>query len=128
MTDIVLKRKALLFKKAKIYWLIGFVGKNKERHGPYNSYFYNNIIYMKSDIVAKMAIAKVILGALLANYIFYIEGESKTVLGDQYQPQKDDASDLKNIVFKNNLFLKAENWPKKWQSKMRNQFMEIHNL
>lgn len=108
-----IKKKGIAFQEGKIYWLSGFVGKNKKRHGPYNSYFYNNTIYVKSDIVAKMAVAKVTSGALLANNIFYIEGESKAVLGDQYQPQKDDASDLKNIVFKNNLFLKAENWPKK---------------
>jgi len=106
------KKKGVAFQEGKIYWLSGFVGKNKERSGPYNSYFYNNTIYVKSDITAKMAVAKVADGALLANNIFYIEGESKAVLGDQYQPQKEEASELKNIVFKNNLFLKAENWPK----------------
>ncbi len=106
------KKKGVAFQEGKIYWLSGFVGKNKERSGPYNSYFYNNTIYIKSDITAKMAVAKVAEGALLANNIFYIEGESKAVLGDQYQPQKEEASELKNIIFKNNLFLKVENWPK----------------
>ncbi len=106
------KKKGVAFQEGKIYWLSGFVGKDRKRNGPYNSYFYNNTIYVKSDIIAKMAVAKVAEGALLANNIFYIEGQSKAVLGDQYQPQKEDASDLKNIIFKNNLFLKAENWPK----------------
>ncbi|MDH3323364.1 MAG: right-handed parallel beta-helix repeat-containing protein [Flavobacteriaceae bacterium] len=106
------KKKGVAFQEGKIYWLSGFVGKNKERHGPYNSYFYNNTIYVKSDIEAKMAVARVASGALLANNIFYIEGMSKAVLGDQYQPQVAGKSEVENIIFKNNLFLKAENWPK----------------
>lgn len=105
------KKKGVAFQEGKIYWLSGFVGKDRKRHGPYNSYFYNNTIYVKSEITAKMAVAKVAQGALLANNIFYIEGNSKAVLGDQYQPQKAGEATLENIVFKNNLFLKQENWP-----------------
>lgn len=106
------KKKGVAFQEGKIYWLSGFVGKDRKRHGPYNSYFYNNTIYVKSDILAKMAVAKVASGALLMNNIFYIEGKSKAVLGDQYQPQEAGEATIENIVFKNNLFLKAENWPK----------------
>lgn len=106
------KKKGVAFQEGKIYWLSGFVGKDRERHGPYNSYFYNNTIYVKSDVLAKMAVAKVAQGALLANNIFYIEGKSKAVLGDQYQPQEAGDAEIPNVVFKNNLFLKAENWPK----------------
>ena len=87
------------------------MGRNRERHGPYNSYFYNNTIYLKSDIEAKIAISKVASGALLANNIFYIKGQSKAVLGDQYMPQEEGEAIIENVVFKNNLFLKAENWP-----------------
>ena len=61
---------------------------------------------------AKMAVAKVAEGVLVANNIFYIEGESKAVLGDQYQPQEEGTADIPNVIFKNNLFLKAKNWPK----------------
>lgn len=106
------KKKGVAFQEGKIYWLSGFVGKDKERHGPYNSYFYNNTIYVKSDLEAKMAVAEAASGALLANNIFYIEGKSKAVLGDQYQPQVEGKAEVKNIIFKNNLFLKTENWPK----------------
>ena len=59
-----------------------------------------------------MAVAKVASGALLANNIFYIEGESKAVLGDQYQPQESGEAEIENVIFKNNLYLKASNWPK----------------
>ncbi len=106
------KKKGVAFQEGKIYWLSGFVGKDRERNGPYNSYFYNNTIYTKSDLTAKMAVAKVAEGALLANNIFYIEGESKAVLGDQYKPQDAGEAEIPNVIFKNNLFLKASNWPK----------------
>lgn len=107
------KKKGVAFQEGKIFWLSGFVGKDRKRHGPYNSYFYNNTIYVKSDITAKMAVSKVAEGVLVANNIFYIEGESKAVLGDQYKPQEAGEADIPNVVFKNNLFLKASNWPKK---------------
>lgn len=105
------KKKGVAFQEGKIYWLSGFVGKDRKRHGPYNSYFYNNTIYVKSDLVAKIAVAKVASGALLMNNIFYIEGKSKAVLGDQYQPQEAGEATIEHVVFKNNLFLKADNWP-----------------
>jgi len=107
------KKKGVAFQEGKIYWLSGFVGKNRKRNGPYNSYFYNNTIYVKSELVAKMAVAKVAEGVLIANNIFYIEGKSKAVLGDQYKPQDAGEADIPNVVFKNNLFLKATNWPKR---------------
>jgi hypothetical protein len=105
------KQKGVAFQEGKVYWLSGFVGKDKTRHGPYNSYFYNNTIYVKSDIEAKMAVSKVASGVLVANNIFYIEGGSKSVLGDQYQPQEEGEADIPNVIFKNNLFLKMDNWP-----------------
>ena len=66
----------------------GYIGKGK-RKGPFNSYFYNNTIYVKESIQSKMAIAKSAKGVLIANNIFHIEGESKMVKGDQYNPEKD---------------------------------------
>ena len=105
------KKKGVAFQEGKIYWLSGFVGKDRKRNGPYNSYFYNNTIYVKDAITAKIAVAKVAEGALVMNNIFYIEGESKAVLGDQYKPQDEGEADIPNVVFKNNLFLKPTNWP-----------------
>lgn len=97
------------FQEGKIFWLSGFC--EGERRGPYNSYFYNNTIYVKKDIVAKIAVDRVSNGVLIANNIFYIEGESKIVKGDQYNPETEGEWNVKDIFFKNNLFLKAENWP-----------------
>ncbi|OHX64632.1 right-handed parallel beta-helix repeat-containing protein [Flammeovirga pacifica] len=105
------KKKGVASQEGKIFWLSGFNGKGKERKGPFNSYFYNNTIYVKDGQMAKVAIDRAAKGALIANNIFYIEGESKQVLGDQYKPEVEGELLIENIVFKNNLFLKASNWP-----------------
>jgi len=98
------------FQEGKIFWLSGFNGKDRKRKGPFNSYFYNNTIYVKSDIEAKVAVDRASKGALIANNIFYIEGNSKQVLGDQYKPEVAGESTAENIFFQNNLFLKDDNW------------------
>jgi hypothetical protein len=105
------KGKNGAFQEGKIFWLSGFNGKGNKRTGPFNSYFYNNTIYVSKDIVAKVAVDKASSGVLIANNIFYIEGDSKTVLGDQYTPEKAGVSQVKNIVFENNLYLSDANWP-----------------
>lgn len=106
------KKKGVASQEGKIFWLSGFNGKGRDRKGPFNSYFYNNTIYVKEGQQAKIAVDRASKGALIANNIFYIEGTSKQVLGDQYKPEVEGESLIENIVFKNNLFLKHENWPK----------------
>ena len=98
------------FQEGKILWLSGYRGK-RERSGPFNSYFYNNTIYVGKGIVAKIAIDRASTGLLIANNIFCIKGDSKAVLGDQYNPEKSGSSKVRDIVFKNNLYLKKNNWP-----------------
>ena len=105
------KGKNGAFQEGKIFWLSGFSGKGRKRTGPFNSYFYNNTIYVSKDIVAKIAVDKASDGVFIANNIFYFEGGSKAVLGDQYKPEVAGVSRVKNIVFKNNLYLKKDNWP-----------------
>jgi len=48
---------------------------------------------------------------MMVNNIFYIEGQSKSILGDQYKPETKGTSAVTNILFKNNVFLRADNWP-----------------
>ncbi|WP_440875943.1 right-handed parallel beta-helix repeat-containing protein [Thalassotalea sp. PLHSN55] len=99
------------FQEGKLFWLSGYQGDKKPRKGPFNSYFYNNTMYVSSEIVAKVAIDRMTKGALITNNIFHIMGDSKEVLGDQYNPAKKGKSKVKNMVFENNLFLKESNWP-----------------
>ena len=106
------KGKNGAFQEGKTFWLSGFAGKKKKRTGPFNSYFYNNTIIVGKDIVSKMAIDRAAKGILIMNNIFYIQGKSQLVLGDQYRPATEGASAIEEVVFKNNLYLQPDNWPK----------------
>jgi hypothetical protein len=98
------------FQEGKILWLSGYQGTNKKRKGPVNSYIYNNTIYCDSSIVAKIAIDNTSNGVLIANNIFHILGSTKAVLGDQYKPDTVEDILAKNVLFKNNLFLRESSW------------------
>jgi hypothetical protein len=49
-------------------------------------------------------------GVLIANNIFYFETAAQTVAGDQKKKEV-DVDGVPNVVFVNNLFLRADNWP-----------------
>jgi len=110
------KGKDGAFQEGKIFWLSGYNG-NKPRQGPYNSYFYNNTIFVDESIQAKVAIDRKAEGILIANNIFHIEGDAKAVLGDQYNPETEGEVTVTNTIFDNNLFLHQESWPEgyPWQ-------------
>lgn len=100
------------YQEGKTFWLSGFVGKDNERHGPYNSYIYNNTIYADESVAPKVAVANVAEGLLVANNIFHIVGNAKLVKGDQYRPQKDGKPvEIPRTIFSNNLFLHKASWP-----------------
>ncbi|MBB6462589.1 right-handed parallel beta-helix repeat-containing protein [Flammeovirga kamogawensis] len=105
------KEKGVNPQSGKIFWLSGFVGKNKERNGPFNTYFYNNTIFVKKGIQANIAIDKNAKGALIANNIFYVEQDMQRVLGDQYKAEKGGTQNQERMFCKNNLFLSSTNWP-----------------
>jgi len=99
------------FQEGKIFWLSGYTGEKSPRQGPFNSYFYNNTIYVSQDIVAKFAVAPTARGVLIANNIFYLLGRSESVLGDQNKADHGPAISLRDVVFDNNLYLPAGSWP-----------------
>ncbi len=98
------------FQEGKIFWLSGYQGDQKKNAGPYNSYFYNNTIYVSANIIPKVAVSSSSDGVLIANNIFYFEGAAQMVAGDQKKIEV-DTDGIPNVVFKNNLFLRADNWP-----------------
>ena len=100
------------FQEGKTFWFSGFVGKNNPHSGPFNSYIYNNTIYVKEDILSKMAVTRMSKGALIANNIFHVLGDSKAVKGDQYRPEAKGINHIENVNFTNNIFLKDTTWPK----------------
>jgi hypothetical protein len=99
------------FQEGKVFWLSGYTGGNQPRRGPFNTYFYNNTIHVGADIVAKFALAPTAQGVLIANNIFHIQGRSELVPGDQFRPDPTASAALENVVFQNNLYLRADNWP-----------------
>lgn len=98
------------FQEGKIFWLSGYVGQ-APRSGPFNTYFYNNTIYVAEEMEAKVAVAPTAEGVLIANNIFYVKGRSRTVTGDQLNADQQGADPIKRVVFAGNLFLRADNWP-----------------
>ena len=104
------KGKDGAFQEGKIFWLSGYQGDQKKNVGPYNSYFYNNSIYVSANIIPKVAVSSSADGVLIANNIFYFETPAQTVAGDQKKKEV-DVDGVPNVVFNNNLFLRADNWP-----------------
>jgi hypothetical protein len=105
------KGRAGAFQEGKMFWLSGYTGDKSPQNGPFNTYFYNNTIYVSEDIVAKVAVAPTARGVLIANNIFCIVGRSESVLGDQNKADSDLSVPFQNVVFQNNLFLRRDNWP-----------------
>jgi len=98
-------------QEGKTFWLSGYVG-GKKQIGPFNTYFYNNTIFVRTNIDAKMSVSPTARGVLIANNIFCIEGKSKIVKGDQTrQDAAKTGQPNPDMVFKNNLFLRRDNWP-----------------
>jgi hypothetical protein len=98
-------------QEGKTFWLSGYVGNKKKEAGPFDTYFYNNTIFVSRDITAKFSISPTTRGLLIANNIFCIEGKSKTVKGDQIRFDADRFSLAENVVFENNLYLHSGSWP-----------------
>ena len=98
------------FQDGKLFWLSGYVGKGPPV-GPFNSYFYNNTIFVADGIDAKIAVAPTADGVLIANNIFYLKGPSRLVAGDQLRADQRGGGALKRVYFANNAFVRADNWP-----------------
>jgi hypothetical protein len=99
------------FQEGKTFWLSGYTGDKSPRQGPFNTYFYNNTVYVSDDIVAKFAVGPTTRGVLIANNIFYLLGRSESVAGDQNRADTGKAAAIPGVLFRNNLYLRADNWP-----------------
>jgi hypothetical protein len=88
--------------------LFGFVA-NGTFEGPFNSYIYNNTIYVNDSIEAGFNIRGTVKGTFIANNIFHIMGSSKEIA--VFQSEREPVSKPENIIFKNNLYLKNSNFP-----------------
>ena len=97
-------------QEGKVLWTSGYVGRAKKT-GPFNSYIYNNTIYVNEDIRSCFSFAPTTDGILIANNIFYILGETVDVSGDQDTRVEDQSQAISNVVFTNNLYKSADILP-----------------
>jgi hypothetical protein len=86
----------------------------KAPYGPFNSYFYNNTIYVKEGLNPKFAITHSAKGLMIVNNIFHLESDAIKVLGDQptakrFRKRADRKVD--NAIFKNNMYTRATTLP-----------------
>jgi len=99
------------FQEGKTFWLSGYVGAKRKPHGPFNSYFYNNTIYVGEGLTAKFAVAPTAQGVLVANNLFCVVGSSAKVAGDQARGEQAALQPVERAFVSHNLFLRADNWP-----------------
>jgi hypothetical protein len=92
-------------QEGKVLWISGYVGKNKPKKGPFNSYIYNNTIYVGPDSRTCFSIAPSTEGLLIANNIFHIMGDTVNVLGDQDQRRDRAVKQIPRADIRNNLYL-----------------------
>ncbi len=70
-------------QEGKVLWTSGYVGKGGKKTGPFNSYIYNNTIYVGENSRSCFSVAPTTEGLLIANNIFHIMGRTENVSGDQ---------------------------------------------
>jgi len=108
-------------QEGKVLWLSGFCGAKNPPSGPFNSYIYNNTIYVKEDARSCFSISPTARGALVANNIFHLLGPTVDVLGDQkkYKAKRKNAK-ASNVVFMNNVYARDSVLPaglRQWDSR-----------
>ncbi|NDV61671.1 right-handed parallel beta-helix repeat-containing protein [Puniceicoccales bacterium CK1056] len=85
-----------------IIWTSGYVGSGNPLNGPFNSYLYNNTIYVDGSITGKFNINDSTDGLLIANNIFYVLGPTADVTGDNADDYTQAMAD--RVVWMNNLY------------------------
>jgi hypothetical protein len=85
-----------------LIWVSGYVGSGNTPDGPYNSYIYNNTMYVKADINTTFSIQETTDGLLIANNIFYVEGPTEDVTSSALDDYTQAMAD--RVVWVNNLY------------------------
>ncbi|MBT3382629.1 MAG: right-handed parallel beta-helix repeat-containing protein [Prolixibacteraceae bacterium] len=98
-------------QEGKVLWTSGYVGRGNKKNGPYNSYIYNNTVFVKEGSRSCFSFTRTTEGILIANNIFYIQGKTVDVSGDQDTQVEDKNRTIENAIFKNNLFQKSNILP-----------------
>ncbi len=94
-------------QEGKILMTSGYAGNKQPKAGPYDSYIYNNTVFVKENSRSCFSIAPSTEGLLVANNIFHILGETVNVLDDQDQRKDKHAAGIKRALVSNNLYSSA---------------------
>lgn len=114
INDGAREKKKGAHQEGKILWTSGYVGSKRKKHGPYNSYIYNNTIFVGPGTRSCFSLSSTTQGLLIANNIFHIMGRTENVLGDQDARKDKRASGIPRALMRNNLFLKESVLPPKF--------------
>jgi hypothetical protein len=106
-----IKGKNGAIQDGKTLWLSGYTGANQKRLGPFNSYIYNNTIYVKKEMRSAFSITRSSDGILIANNIFFIAGRTETAGDDQDKRTLPPSAAVKRVIIGNNLYLRADTLP-----------------
>ncbi len=93
-------------------WTSGFVGNGNPLNGPFNSYIYNNTVFVSEELRAGFRLENTTEGVLIANNIFFLQGPTANHTQAVW-PQ----ANLEKAVFKNNLFQTTDLLPPSLQIK-----------
>lgn len=99
-------------QEGKILMTSGYVGGGKAKEGPYNSYIYNNTIFVKEDTRSCFSIAPSTEGLLIANNIFHILGATVNVLDDQDKRKDKVVAKISRSFAQNNIHSSATVFPR----------------
>jgi hypothetical protein len=99
------------FQEGKTFWLSGYVGNRRKPTGPFDSYFYNNTVYVDATIVPQFAVAPTAEGVLVANNIFHLVAPARRVRSDQSDAERGETKAVARATMANNLFLHTAAWP-----------------
>ncbi len=92
-------------------WTSGYTGSNKPRIGPFNSYIYNNTVYVRSNQTTNFSIVSNTDGIFVANNIFHIlapVGDDSQLVKD---PETGEPTVPRRVVFENNIYVRANTVP-----------------
>lgn len=95
-----------------LLWTSGFVGNGNPLNGPFNSYIYNNSIYVSKGQRVGFRFEATTGGLLIANNIFYIEGDTVDDTTGTWTQESID-----RVVWENNLYQKTDLLPETLQIK-----------
>ena len=105
------KKENGAFQEGKILMVSGYVGNSKSKQGPFNSYIYNNTIFVREKSRSCFSIAPSTQGLLVANNIFQVLGKTINVMDDQDTRMDKRIAAIKRSFVTNNLYAAADVLP-----------------